>query len=152
MQHDCVGIGALLACLPSFDITSSSLAQNDPPGMYGFSSLDLVGPYSCNGGSTIIGSMPGGTSTTDNIKSRRSNDERKRRRLASNRESAKRSRVRKQGRLGELSAQASELRSTNQRLLVELNHAVAKHASIVRENAELREEACDLRKRLGERR
>jgi hypothetical protein len=144
MQHDCVGIGDLLACLPSFDYyTSSFLAQNDPPDMYGLSSVDMVGPYSCNGGS-----VPGGA--TDNNTSRRSSDERKKRRLASNRESAKRSRVRKQRRLGALSVQASELRDTNQRLLVELNHAVAKHARVVRENAELREEACGLRKRLRE--
>ncbi|KAK3152365.1 hypothetical protein QOZ80_2BG0157920 [Eleusine coracana subsp. coracana] len=146
MQHDCVGIGTL-ACLPSFDFTSSFLLQNDPPLMYGFSSMDTVGPYNCNGSGISISSMPEGTA--DN-RARRSNDERKKRRLASNRESAKRSRVRKQRRLGELSAQVTELRDTKQRLLVELNHVIARYTRVARENAELREQFCDLQKRLNE--
>ncbi|KAJ1278292.1 hypothetical protein BS78_04G069100 [Paspalum vaginatum] len=140
MQQDCA---ANLACLPGLDFTSFFLPQNDP--MYDdFSSLDMVGlgPYSCNGGITV--------GTAGGNQERRGGDERKRRRLASNRESARRSRVRKQRRLDDLSAQVAELLGANQRLLIELNHVMAKHARVVRENAKLREEADGLQKRLSE--
>jgi hypothetical protein len=149
MQQNCVGVVGALACLPSFDFTTSSLLlHNDPTDVYGCSSLDMVvGPYSCNGaGGTTISSVPADSSN----RARRSNDERKRRRLASNRESAKRSRARRQRRLGELSVQVSELRGANQRLLVELNRTIARHARVVRENAGLREAARGLRERLRE--
>ncbi|RLM79681.1 basic leucine zipper 43-like [Panicum miliaceum] len=106
----------------------------------------MVGPYNCNG-NTTISSMSAGTADNQD---RRSNDERKKRRLASNRESARRSRVRKQRRLDDLSSQVAELLDTNQRLLIELNHMIAKHSRVVRENAKLREEAADLQKRLNE--
>ncbi|PNT75607.1 bZIP transcription factor 44 [Brachypodium distachyon] len=75
---------------------------------------------------------------------------RKARRLASNRESARRSRVRRRRQLDELSACAAELRADNQRLVVALNRAEARHARVVRENQRLREEARRLRERLGE--
>ncbi|KAF8769559.1 hypothetical protein HU200_006174 [Digitaria exilis] len=140
MQQNCV---ANLACLPGLDFTSLFQPQNDPY-IYDFDPLDMVGPYSCNA-STIISSMSAGTA--DN-QERLCNDERKKRRLASNRESARRSRVRKQRRLSDLSSQVAELQDTNQRLLIELHHVIAKHARIVRENAKLREEAADLQRRL----
>ncbi|KAL6629027.1 hypothetical protein ACP70R_028792 [Stipagrostis hirtigluma subsp. patula] len=142
MQYNCL---ADLAYLSAMDFTSSFLLQNDPY-MYDLQSLDTVGPYNCNGSNTIS-SMSGGTASNQ---ARSSNDERKKRRLASNRESAKRARVRKQRRLDELSSQVAELRDTNQRLLVELNHMIAKHSRVARENAELRQEAADLQKRLSE--
>ncbi|CAN6243384.1 unnamed protein product [Urochloa humidicola] len=142
MQQNCV---ADLACLPGFDFSSFFLPQNDPH-IYDFNPLDMIDPYNCNG-STTISSMSAGT--VDN-QGGRSNDERKKRRLASNRESARRSRVRKQRRLNDLSSQVAELLDTNQKLLIELHHIIAKHARIVRENAKLREEAADLQKRLDE--
>ncbi|XP_062223840.1 basic leucine zipper 8-like [Phragmites australis] len=143
MQQNCV---SNLAYLPGLDFTSFFLPQNDPH-MYDFDSLDMVSPYNCNGSTTTVSSMSAGTA--DN-QARCSNDERKKRRLASNRESARRSRVRKQRRLEELSSQVAELLDTNQRLLIELNHMIVKHTCTVRENAELREEASDLKKRLNE--
>ncbi|RLN09938.1 basic leucine zipper 43-like [Panicum miliaceum] len=106
----------------------------------------MVGPYNCNE-STAISSMSAGTADNQD---RRGNDERKKRRLASNRESARRSRVRKQRRLDDLSSQVAELLDTNQRLLIELNHVIGRHSRVVRENAKLREEAADLQKRLNE--
>ena len=142
MQQNCV---ANLACLPGLDFISFFLPQNDLH-IYDFDPLAMVGPYNCNV-STTISSMPAGTADKQE---RRSNDERKKRRLASNRESARRSRVRKQRRLDDLSSQVAELLDTNQRLLIELNHMIARHARIVRENAKLREEAADLQKRLNE--
>jgi hypothetical protein len=151
MQPNCV---ANLACLPGFDMASFFLPQiqNDP--MYDFSSFDMVDldpyPYSCNGSvtTTIVSSVS--AAAADNHQERRGHDERKKRRLASNRESARRSRVRKQRRLDELSLQVAELLGTNHRLLVELNHVIAKHAAVARENAKLREEADGLQRRLSE--
>lgn len=128
----------------NMDCTSLFLLQNDPH-MHDFNSLDMVGPFNCNG-NTTISSVP---AVAANNQARHDNDEKKRR-LASNRESARRSRVRKQRLLDELPSRVAQLRATNQRLLVELNHMISKHARIVHENAKLREEASDLQKRLDE--
>jgi hypothetical protein len=62
-------------------------------------------------------------------------DERKARRLASNRESARRSRVRRQGQMDELASRVGVLRDANTRLAVELNRGAAAHARATRENA-----------------
>ncbi|CAD6251561.1 unnamed protein product [Miscanthus lutarioriparius] len=151
MQQNCA---ANLACLPGFDLASLFLPQiqNDP--MYDLSSFDMFDldpyPYSCNGSVTTITVSSVSAAAADNHQGRRGNDERKKRRLASNRESARRSRVRKQRRLDELSLQVAELLGTNQRLLVELNHVIAKHAAVARENYKLREEAAGLQRRLSE--
>ncbi|KAG0532125.1 hypothetical protein BDA96_04G081500 [Sorghum bicolor] len=154
MQQNCA---ANLACLPGFDLASLFLPQiqNDP--IYDFSSFDMVDldpypyTYSCNGSvATTVSSVSAAAAAADDHQERRGNDERKKRRLASNRESARRSRVRKQRRLDELSLQVAELLGTNHRLLVELNHVIAKHAAVVRENAKLRDEAAGLQRKLSE--
>ncbi|KAG8042890.1 hypothetical protein GUJ93_ZPchr0263g29172 [Zizania palustris] len=75
-------------------------------------------------------------------------DERKERRLALNRESARRSRMRRRRQLDELSSLVPELRAANHRLAVELNRAAARHAQLARDNARLAEEARALRERL----
>ncbi|AQK60185.1 uncharacterized LOC100283747 [Zea mays] len=95
-------------------------------------------PHSCDGGAAIATPVSSVSA------------ERKRRRLASNRSSARRSRARRQRRLHELSLRAAELLGANQRLLVDLNRVVARHGAVARENARLREEAAGLRTRLGE--
>ncbi|GJN38883.1 hypothetical protein PR202_gb27962 [Eleusine coracana subsp. coracana] len=76
-------------------------------------------------------------------------DQRKERRLASNRESARRSRVRRRRQLDELASRVAELRGANARLAVELNRVLAAHARVVRESARLRDEQRDLRERLA---
>lgn len=75
-------------------------------------------------------------------------DERKQRRMISNRESARRSRMRKQRHLDELWSQVLRLRSENHNLLDKLNHVSDSHDKVVQENAKLKEEASDLRQML----
>ncbi|GMJ09593.1 hypothetical protein HRI_004628500 [Hibiscus trionum] len=73
-------------------------------------------------------------------------DERKQRRMISNRESARRSRMRKQKHLDELCSQVIKLRNENQSLTDKLNHVSECHEEVVRENARLKEEASELRR------
>ncbi|KAE8789086.1 Ocs element-binding factor 1 [Hordeum vulgare] len=130
----------------------------DPHGVHGqyqydLASLsDMVAPYTdYNGGNPAVGWVPPGGGAVDDdgrTACRGNGDERKTRRLASNRESARRSRVRKQRRLDELSSRAARLRAENQRLLVELNGVLAEHGRVARESARLREEASELRAKL----
>ncbi|WCJ35747.1 basic leucine-zipper 43 [Euphorbia peplus] len=75
-------------------------------------------------------------------------DERKQRRMISNRESARRSRMRKQKHLDELWSQVVRLRNENHTLVDKLNHVSQSHDNVVQENARLKEEASDLRKML----
>ena len=76
-------------------------------------------------------------------------DERKARRQASNRESARRARARRRGQLDELSSRVAALRAANARLAVELNRVAAARAREARENARLSAEAGALRERLA---
>ncbi|KAI4971214.1 hypothetical protein ZWY2020_002128 [Hordeum vulgare] len=96
------------------------------------------GPPSCGSGLSHVAGAAAAVSET-----------RKARRLASNRESARRSRMRRRRQLDELSACAAELRAANQRLVVDLNRAEARHAQVARENARLRGEVRRLRERLA---
>ncbi|KAH6807199.1 basic leucine-zipper 42 [Perilla frutescens var. hirtella] len=75
-------------------------------------------------------------------------DERKQRRMISNRESARRSRMRKQRHLDELWSQVLRLRTENHSLIDKLNHVSESHDRVVQENARLKEEASDLRQML----
>nr|XP_043639670.1 basic leucine zipper 43-like [Erigeron canadensis] len=76
--------------------------------------------------------------------------ERKRRRMISNRESARRSRTRKQRQLDELLSQLAHLKTDNQSLMEQLNHVLKTHEQAVEENARLKEETTDIRRKLGE--
>ncbi|KAL4347022.1 hypothetical protein GQ457_17G015200 [Hibiscus cannabinus] len=73
-------------------------------------------------------------------------DERKKRRMISNRESARRSRMRKQKHLDELWSQVIRLQNENQSLTAKLNHVSECHDQVVRENARLKQEASELRR------
>lgn len=71
-------------------------------------------------------------------------DERKQRRMISNRESARRSRMRKQKQLDELWSQVVRLRTENRELIDKLNCVLERHDLVILENKQLREEATDL--------
>ncbi|KAE8705390.1 Basic leucine zipper 43 [Hibiscus syriacus] len=75
-------------------------------------------------------------------------DERRQRRMISNRESARRSRMRKQKHLDELWSQVIRLRNENQSLIHKLNHVSECHDLVLQENSRLKEEASDLRQTL----
>ncbi|XP_051119196.1 basic leucine zipper 43-like [Andrographis paniculata] len=72
-------------------------------------------------------------------------NERKQRRMISNRESARRSRMRKQKHLDELWSQVIWLRNENHQLIDKLNHVSERHDKVLQENAQLKEEASELR-------
>ncbi|KAL0843150.1 hypothetical protein Bca101_016395 [Brassica carinata] len=71
--------------------------------------------------------------------------ERKQRRMVSNRESARRSRMRKQRHLDELLSQVAWLRSENHQILEKLNKASDSNDLVLQENLILKEENLELR-------
>lgn len=91
--------------------------------------------------------FPNSNSTSDEADEYQLNQidiERKQRRMISNRESARRSRLRKQKHLDELWSQVVRLRTENHNLIDKLNHVTESHDRILQENARLKEEASDL--------
>ncbi|KAF7822327.1 basic leucine zipper 43-like [Senna tora] len=64
--------------------------------------------------------------------------------MVSNRESARRSRARKQKQLDELWSQVVWLRTENQQLLDQLNVASDSHRRVIRENADLKQQTSEL--------
>ncbi|XP_031109701.1 basic leucine zipper 43-like [Ipomoea triloba] len=77
-------------------------------------------------------------------------NERKQRRMISNRESARRSRMRKQRQVDELWSQVVWLRNENHQLSDKLSHATERHDQAVQENVQLKEEATGLRQMITE--
>ncbi|KAG6415678.1 hypothetical protein SASPL_123092 [Salvia splendens] len=76
-------------------------------------------------------------------------NERKQRRMISNRESARRSRMRKQQQLDELWSQVLCLRNENHQLIEKLNHALHTNDRLLHENSQLKEDASELRQMLA---
>ncbi|GJS97960.1 basic leucine zipper 43-like protein [Tanacetum coccineum] len=77
-------------------------------------------------------------------------NERKQRRMISNRESARRSRMRKQRQLDELCNQVSRLRMENNGLMDKLNRFSETHEQVIQENLRLKKETTELRQLLSE--
>ncbi|KAI3423452.1 uncharacterized protein J3R85_010946 [Psidium guajava] len=99
-------------------------------------------------GKTVATSCLSSTSDEADDRQLRLIDERRRRRMISNRESARRSRMRKQRHLDELWSQVLRLRGENQSLVERLSEATERHETAVREIVRLREEVSDLRQLL----
>lgn len=75
-------------------------------------------------------------------------DQRKRKRMLSNRESARRSRMRKQNHLDDLTAQACQLAKENNQILTSMNMASQLYLNIEAENSILRAQMAELSQRL----
>ena len=75
-------------------------------------------------------------------------DQRKRKRMLSNRESARRSRMRKQKHVDDMMAQVVHLRKENNRILTAMNMTSQFHMNVEAENAILRAQMAELTLRL----
>ncbi|XP_028773517.1 bZIP transcription factor 11-like [Neltuma alba] len=75
-------------------------------------------------------------------------DQRKRKRMISNRESARRSRMRKQKHLDDLAAQVSQLRKENHQILTSVNLTTQQYLTVEAENSVLRAQMNELTHRL----
>ncbi|XP_022890525.1 bZIP transcription factor 53-like [Olea europaea var. sylvestris] len=76
------------------------------------------------------------------------NDERKRKRMISNRESARRSRMRKQQHLDEMVGQVSQLQTENSLLSQKINNTTELYLGVASENNVLRAQLAELTDRL----
>lgn len=75
-------------------------------------------------------------------------DERKRKRMLSNRDSARRSRMRKQKHLDDLMAQVAQLRKENNQIITSINITTQHYMNIESENSVLRAQLDELTHRL----
>ncbi|XP_022726210.1 bZIP transcription factor 44-like [Durio zibethinus] len=100
---------------------------------------------------------PGGTSTGSSTLLQNSGsdedlqalmDERKRKRMISNRESARRSRMKKQKHLDDLMAQVTQLRKQNHQIITRINITMQHYLNVEADNYELRAHANELSDRL----
>ncbi|XP_004239003.1 basic leucine zipper 43 [Solanum lycopersicum] len=122
--------------------------QNNLPSLHFSRYLTNILPsYPVNDFNNLIPSCISGNSTSDETDEQQLKiiDERKKRRMISNRESARRSRMRKQRQLDELWSQVVRLRTENHNLIDKLNHVSECHDKVLQENAQLKEETSDLR-------
>ncbi|KAL2497745.1 basic leucine-zipper 44 [Abeliophyllum distichum] len=94
----------------------------------------------CSGSSSIQ------NSSEDNLQDIM--DQRKRKRMISNRESARRSRIRKQKQMDDLMAQVSQLRTENNNMLNNMNVVTQLYLNIEAENSVLRAQLGELSHRL----
>ncbi|GMH27553.1 hypothetical protein Nepgr_029396 [Nepenthes gracilis] len=131
------------------------LLENEIPALnfHGFS-CDLPSPQAFPSIQELAlqpSSLSGSVSTSDEAEEQqlRIIDERKQRRMVSNRESARRSRMRKQRHLDELWTQTIRLRTENRDLMRNLNHLSDSYDQVLQENGQLKEEASALRQMLA---
>ncbi|XP_010911133.1 bZIP transcription factor 53 [Elaeis guineensis] len=75
-------------------------------------------------------------------------DERKRKRMLSNRESARRSRMKKQHHLDDLINQAAQLRNENEHIVMQANLITQRYTELETENSVLRAQVMELTERL----
>ncbi|WMV27664.1 hypothetical protein MTR67_021049 [Solanum verrucosum] len=75
-------------------------------------------------------------------------DERKRKRMQSNRESARRSRMRKQKHLDDLMCQVTQLKKENSNILSSINMTTQQYGNVEAENSVLRAQMMELTQRL----
>ncbi|RDX81212.1 bZIP transcription factor 44, partial [Mucuna pruriens] len=75
-------------------------------------------------------------------------DERKRKRMISNRESARRSRMRKQKHLDDMATVVTQLRTENNHILTSLNLTTQKYMTVEAQNSVLRAQVNELSRRL----
>ncbi|KAJ6346042.1 hypothetical protein OIU78_008644 [Salix suchowensis] len=75
-------------------------------------------------------------------------DQRKRKRMISNRESARRSRMRKQKHLDELVAQVAQLKKENHQIITSINITTQHYLNLESDNSILRAKASELSHRL----
>lgn len=75
-------------------------------------------------------------------------DERKRKRMQSNRESARRSRMRKQKHLDDLIGQVTQLKKENSNILSSINMTTQQYANVEADNSVLRAQMMELTQRL----
>ncbi|XP_024994600.1 basic leucine zipper 43-like [Cynara cardunculus var. scolymus] len=106
-----------------------------------FSQQSLSSSLSCNNSSTSDEAEENHMSIIN---------ERKQRRMISNRESARRSRMRKQKQLDELLTQVLRLRNENNGLINKMNHFSETHEQVVQENDRLKKETLELKQLLTE--
>ncbi|XP_004500792.2 bZIP transcription factor 44 [Cicer arietinum] len=75
-------------------------------------------------------------------------DQRKRKRMISNRESARRSRMRKQKHLDDLAVQVGQLRNENHQIVTSVNLTTQRYLAVESENSVLRAQLNELNNRL----
>ncbi|CAA3019506.1 bZIP transcription factor 11-like [Olea europaea subsp. europaea] len=75
-------------------------------------------------------------------------DQRKRKRMQSNRESARRSRLRKQKHLDDMMAKVTELKNENNQILTTINVTTQQYMNVEAENSVLRAQMMELSQRL----
>ncbi|XP_039000964.1 bZIP transcription factor 2-like [Hibiscus syriacus] len=101
---------------------------------------------SSSNGASSASSTQGSLSSSEDFQ--QNLDERKRKRMESNRESARRSRMRKQKHLDELKGQVSELTKNNNQILTSINVTSQLYLDVEAENSVLRAQMSELSTRL----
>ncbi|CAH8313427.1 unnamed protein product [Eruca vesicaria subsp. sativa] len=97
---------------------------------------------------TEMGSPTSGNSSSGLQNSGSESDERKRKRKQSNRESARRSRMRKQKHLDDLTAKVSHLREENSKIVASIAVTTQHYVTIEADNSVLRAQFLELNQRL----